>query len=94
MSLQTYASFEEIFRRRSTLDELIKRLKVFSRWSVLFTCSGIGIILKLWERSGWEIKNYPVLLDAFFGVLRATWFKLAAQFQSQPSSSTGGSWSF
>jgi hypothetical protein len=80
MSLQTYASFEEIFRRRSTLDELIKRLKVFSRWSVLFTCSGIGIILKLWERSGWEIKNYPVLLDAFFGVLRATWFKLAAQF--------------
>ncbi|MBZ5505152.1 MAG: hypothetical protein LAO78_06675 [Acidobacteriia bacterium] len=80
MPVQTYASFQEMFRRKSTLDELIQRLKVFSRWSVLFTCSGIGIILKLWERSGWEKRNYPILLDSFFGVLRATWLKLAAQF--------------
>jgi hypothetical protein len=80
MPVQTYGSFEGIFRRKSTLEELIQRLKIFSRWSVLFTCSGIGIILKLWERSGWEIRNYPILLDSFFRVPRATWFKLAAQF--------------
>ena len=45
MQVQTYATFEEMFGRKSTLDELIRDLKHFSRWSVLFTCSIIGIIL-------------------------------------------------
>src|SRR5438270_9037931 len=80
MPVQTYGSYERIFRRTRPHDRLMQRLKIVFRWSVLFTCSGIGIILKLWERSGWEIRNYPILLDSFFRVPRATWFKLAAQF--------------
>jgi hypothetical protein len=77
MQVQTYATFEEMFGRKSTLNELIRDLKHFSRWSVLFTCSVIGIILKLWERSGWAEENYDVLIDVAFEPLRGGWFKLA-----------------
>jgi len=66
MQVQTYATFEEMFGRKSSLDELIRDLKHFSRWSVLFTCSIIGIVLKLWERGGWAKENYDVLIDVAF----------------------------
>lgn len=79
MELRTYATFEEMHRRKSTLQEIIERLSVFSCESVLYTCSVTATILKLWERGGWAKENYNELIDGAFEFLRGDWYKLAMQ---------------
>jgi len=81
MELRTYATFEEMHRRTSTLDEIIDRLRVFSRESVLYACSVTAIILKLWERGGWAKEHYDELIDGAFEFLRGDWYKLAMRME-------------
>jgi hypothetical protein len=49
----------------------------------LYACAVTGIILKLWERGGWEQANYDLLIDGAFEFLRGDWYKLAARL-SEP----------
>lgn len=77
IKLRTYATFQEMHGYQSTLDDLIKKLKPFSRSSVLFACSVTGIMLKLWKGSEWEKDLYAIAIDEVFEFLRADWYKLA-----------------
>jgi len=79
MILATYATFEEMHGRKSTLDELIERLEIYSRESVLYICSVTGIILKLWQRGGWAKENYFALIDSAFGDIRGDYYKYALE---------------
>ena len=81
MELRTYATFEEMHGRKSALEEIIERLRVFSRESVLYACSVTATILKLWERGGWAKENYEELIDGAFEFLRGDWYKLAMRME-------------
>ena len=77
MQMRTYATFKEMHGYESTLDDLISRLRPFSRNSVLFACSVTGIILQLWKGNGWAKELYAWTIDEVFDPLRADWYKLA-----------------
>lgn len=79
MILAGYATFEEMHGRKSTLPELIDRLKPFSRESVLYICAATGMILKLWQRGGWDHTNYDLLIASAFESLRGDWYRLSAR---------------
>lgn len=79
MILATYATYEDMHGRKSTVEELIRLLQRFSRESVLYLCAVSGVILKLWERGGWERANYDVLIDDAFEFIRGDWYKFAAR---------------
>lgn len=65
--------------RKSSIAELTSLMQLFSRESVIYTCSVTGIILKLWERGGWDHRNYEVLISGAFEFIRGDWYKVAAQ---------------
>jgi hypothetical protein len=77
MQIRTYATFKEMHGYESTLDDLISRLRPFSRKSVLFACSVTGIILQLWKGNDWAKELYAWTIDEVFDPLRADWYKLA-----------------
>ena len=79
MMFASYATYEQMHGRKSTLDELTHLLQRFSRESVLYVCAVTGIILKLWERGGWERDNYDTLIESAFEFIRGDWYKLAAR---------------
>jgi len=79
MIFAIYATYEQMHGRKSTVEELIRLLRRFSRESVLYVCAVTGIILKLWERGGWERANYDVLIDGAFEFIRGDWYKFAAR---------------
>jgi hypothetical protein len=71
--LAVYETFEEVFLRRSTLDELIADLRVFSQQSVLWVCAAIVTGVQLWNRPNLQpFDIYQRFLSLFFdGALRA-----------------------
>lgn len=77
MRMRTYATFKEMHGYQSTLEDLINKLRLFSRSSVLFACSVTGIMLKLWKGSDWEKDLYASTIDEVFEPLRADWYKFA-----------------
>jgi hypothetical protein len=79
MKMRTYATFKEMHGYESTIDELIDRLRLFSRESVLYVCSVTGIILKLWQGNDWARENYASTIDSVFEFIRADWYKFAAR---------------
>jgi hypothetical protein len=79
MKFAVLATFEVMHGRKSTMEELILRLQPFSRESVLYLSSVIGMVLKLWERGGWDKSYYELLLRAVFEPLRADWYCLSAR---------------
>ena len=71
--LAVYESFEEVSLRKSTLDELIADLRVFSEQSVLWVCAAIVTGMQLWNRPNLQpFDIYQRFLSLFFdGALRA-----------------------
>src|SRR5215813_13749886 len=83
MILSTYATFEQMHGRKSSLNELVAHLSHLSRESVVSLCSYIGILLKLWERSVFDLARYDHLISCAFEDLRGNWYKIAAR-HSEP----------
>src|ERR1019366_10618896 len=81
MIWSTYATFESMHGVKSSRSELIDRLRPFSRASVISLCSFIGLVLKLWEPGGYDLKRYDHLISCAFDPLRGDWYKLAARLQ-------------
>jgi hypothetical protein len=79
MPFATYATFEQMHGRKSTMAQLIDRLKPFSRESVLYACAVAGMILKLWDGPHWDRANYDLLVASFFDPLRGDWYRLSAR---------------
>lgn len=83
MIFASYATYEQMHGRKSTVDELTHMLQRFSRESVLYVCAVTGIILKLWERGGWDRANYDMLIDGAFEFIRGDWYKLAERMDDE-----------
>src|SRR5215813_12094104 len=79
MNIATYATFEVMHGRKSALSEIAARLRPFSRESILYLCSAIGMILKFWQRGDWDRTHYELLIRAVFEPLRAEWYCLSAR---------------
>lgn len=74
MDISTYATFEVMHGRKSSLPELAKQLQPFARESIIYFCSAIGLILKLWQRGDWDRTHYQLLVRSVFEPLRADWY--------------------
>jgi hypothetical protein len=48
--LAVYETFEAVFGRKSTMDELIADIRPFSQQSVLWVCAVIVSGMQLWNR--------------------------------------------
>lgn len=76
MRFATYATFENLHGRKSTIAELIVLLQNYSRESVLYLCSVIGTSLRLWEGEP-DPTHYDLVMRAVFEFLRADWYSLS-----------------
>ena len=65
--LAVYETFEEMFGRRCTLDELIRDIGKFSQQSVLWLCATIVTGVQLWDRVDSRPEAYAQFLALFFG---------------------------
>jgi hypothetical protein len=81
MILAQYATFEQMHGYRSSLAELIQKLRPFSRESVVYVCAVIGMILKLWQRGGGDQTHYDLLVADSFDPLRGDWYRLSAHME-------------
>jgi hypothetical protein len=77
MKFETYATFQVMHGRKSTTEELISLLSRYSRESILYLCSVIGMVLKLWQ-GGDDRTHYELLIRAFFEPIRADWYCLSS----------------
>jgi hypothetical protein len=50
MQMRVYETFEDIYGRKSTLDELIADVSQFTQKSVLLVCATIVAGMQLWNR--------------------------------------------
>ena len=64
--LAVYETFEDLFGRRSTLDELITDIRSFRQQSVLWVCATIVTGLQLWGGVDSEPEVYARFLSLFF----------------------------
>ena len=83
MIFATYSTFQRMHGRKSSLQELVGRLRPCSRDSVVSLCSFIGILLKLWDADPFDLARYDHLISCAFEWLRGDWYKLAARL-SEP----------
>src|ERR1700680_2835899 len=79
MQFSVYATFEQMHGRKSSVPELVERLKIFSRGSVLYMCAVTGMLLRLWDGADWDRSHYDAFLTASFDSLRGDWYKLGAR---------------
>lgn len=75
----TYATFQTMHGTKSSLPELVAKLRPYSRESVISLCSFIGILLKLWDPGRYDLARYDHLVSCAFDSLRGDWYKLAAR---------------
>jgi hypothetical protein len=75
VELAVYETFEEIFRRKSSLDELETEIKQFSLSSLLWVCATVVTGAQLWDRNDPPLDVYADLLKLFFPP------RLVARFQ-------------
>lgn len=65
--LAVYETFEEVFGRKSTMDELIADIRPFTQQSVLWVCAVIVSGMQLWNRVDLQPANvYRSLLSLYF----------------------------
>lgn len=64
--LAVYETFEELFGRRSTLDELVTTIRSFSQQSVLWVCATIIAGAQLWNRLDAQPDDVHIRLLALF----------------------------
>jgi hypothetical protein len=65
--LGVYESFEDLFGRKSTLDELIADIRSFKQQSVLWVCAVIAAGMQLWTKIDLQpLDVYQELLSLFF----------------------------
>jgi len=67
-----YTSFETLFGRRSTLDELIGIIRRYSRESVIYVCSASALLLRIWTRGRFDIVQHDSLVQSFFNPVMAS----------------------
>ncbi len=70
--LARYISFEELFKRKSTLGELTSCVAKYSRGSVVDVCAISAILLKIWDRGGFDIRQHDLVVSSFFEPVRAS----------------------
>ena len=58
--LGVYETFENIYGRKSTLDELVAEISVFTQQSILWVCAVIVTGMQLWNRV--DLQSYEVYL--------------------------------
>jgi hypothetical protein len=80
MIFATYSTFQQMHGRKSSLQELVDRLRPCSRDSVVSLCSFICVLLKLWDADPFDLSRYDHLISCAFDWLRGDWYKLAARF--------------
>ena len=80
--LAVYETFEDLFGRRSTLDELVADVKSFQLQSVLWVCAVIVTGLQLWNSDDAQPDVYARFLSLFFDA--ATQSRLIAGYWSTP----------
>jgi hypothetical protein len=83
MTFRVYATFEQMHGHKSSLAELIERLKPFSLESVLYTCAISGMVLKLWQGPDWDRSKYDLFISTTFDQLRGDWYKLSARTENE-----------
>lgn len=64
--LAVYETFEDLFGRLSTLDELVADVKSFQLQSVLWVCAVIVTGLQLWNSDDAQPDVYARFLSLFF----------------------------
>jgi len=65
--LGVYETFEDLFGRKSTLEELIADIRSFRQQSVLWVCAVIVTGMQLWNRIDLQpLDVYQQLLALFF----------------------------
>jgi hypothetical protein len=74
--LAVYETHEEIFGRRSSLEELINEIRQFSLPSVLWVCAIVVVGTQLWDRSDPPLDVYATLLRLFFAPALANRFQI------------------
>jgi hypothetical protein len=68
VELAVYETFEDIFGRKSSLDELVSEVASFTQQSVLWVCSEIAVGLQLWTRFDLQSPDtYAGLISRHFG---------------------------
>ena len=80
--LAVYETFEDLFGRRSTLDELVDEISGFQLQSVLWVCAVIVTGLQLWNSIDAQPEVYARFLALFFDV--GTRSRLLAGYWSTP----------
>lgn len=67
--LGVYETFEELFGRKASLDELVSDIRKFERNSLLWVCAEIVSRVQLWARPAqYDRSNYQRYLTEFFDV--------------------------
>ncbi len=67
-----YTSYETLFDRRSTLEELINTIRNYSRESVIYVCSAAALLMRIWNRGGFDIRGHDNLVQSFFKPVMAS----------------------
>src|ERR1700733_1239915 len=62
MIFATYSTFQQMHGRKSSLQELVDRLRPCSRDSVVSLCSFICVLLKLWDADPFDLSRYDHLI--------------------------------
>jgi hypothetical protein len=70
--LARYTSYEELFMRRSTPGELIQSISKYSRESVIYACASAALLLKIWSRAAFDIRQHDQLVASFFQPVMAS----------------------
>jgi hypothetical protein len=71
-TIARYTSYEAFFDRRSTLEELISALRNYSRESVIYVCSAAALLMRIWNRGGFDIQGHDNLVQSFFKPVMAS----------------------
>ena len=81
--LIAFESFADLFGQQLRFEELCESLSGFSRNSVLWVCSYIGVSLQLWNRNSDDSPNVEYLINVFFEPRLAQRLLLRRQFLSE-----------
>ena len=67
-----YTSYEELFERRSTHEELVDIVCKYSRESVIYVCSAAALLMRIWTRGAFDIQGHDNLVQSFFKPVMAS----------------------
>jgi hypothetical protein len=70
--LISFESYSDLYGSQLPFNEFCKQISMFSRDSILWICSYVGVSLQLWEGDGLESQNLEFLFTHFFEPKLAT----------------------